>query len=227
MCGRFTLAIDAQALMQNFPGLLERVPEEYQPRYNIAPTQEVLVLRSGKQNAQFLRWGLVPFFWKQPKLPPASFNARDDKLLESGMWRTSFHRKRCLIPADGFYEWRKDGKVRIPMRIVLKNHKPFAFAGLWDEWTNPETKDKMRSCTIITTAPNSLMAAIHDRMPVILPPSDYAPWLDPANDNPQTLMEFIGPYPPEEMDAYQVSDAVGNVRNTGPELIEPVEAPLT
>lgn len=209
--------------MQNFPGLIERIPEEYVPRYNIPPTDPVLVLGASKGNAQFMRWGLVPYFWKQPKLPPTSFNARDDKLLESGLWQNSFRRKRCLIPADGFYEWRRHGKARIPMRIVLRNRAPFAFAGLWDEWTNPQTKEPLRSCTIITTTPNSLMATIHDRMPVILPPSDYAPWLDQRIENPQTLMEFIGPYPPEEMDAYQVSDAVGNVRNTGSELIEPVK----
>lgn len=222
MCGRFTLSLDPLSLKQSFPNLLGDIPELYRPSYNIAPTQNILVLGAGDGTPKMMRWGMIPFFWNQSRPPSGSFNARDDKLFESPMWRESFRKKRCLIPADGFYEWRKEGKTRIPMRIALKTRRPFAFAGLWDEWKSPNSGNIIQSCTIITTAPNNAIANIHTRMPVILSSTDYASWLAPTNENPLVLMEFIGPYPSDEIDIYKVSQSVGDARNNIPQLIDPL-----
>ena len=162
---------------------------------------------------------MVPFFWKQPKLPPASFNARDDKMA-SGMWRNSLKRKRCLILADGFYEWKKDGVTKTPMRIGLKSWNPFGFAGLWDEWSGPD--GPLRSCTIVTTEPNKLLEPIHNRMPVILPKEAQAVWLDQSIQDAEQLTPLLNPYPTEEMEAYEVSTAVNSSRNEDHECVVPL-----
>lgn len=224
MCGRFTLTMSGDMIADYFDiveGQLDLVP-----RYNIAPTQEILtIVNNGEHNsAMNMRWGLVPSWAKDAKIGYKMINARSESLLEKPSFKNAFKKRRCLIPADGFYEWKRDGAKRRPMHIRLKSKEPFGFAGLWETWrdkSDPKAEPVI-SCSIVTCPPNSLMAQIHDRMPVILPREYHKEWLDPANENTATLMEMLGPYDPGEMEAYEVSSAVGNVKNTGSELIAPV-----
>jgi putative SOS response-associated peptidase YedK len=218
MCGRYTLVVSIEELMDHY--LIENL-QEFAPRYNIAPTQMVLaVINDGSKNRiGQLKWGLVPTWSKTEKEGFKMINARAETVVDKPAFRTAFQRKRCLIPADGFYEWqrRPDGSKQ-PYRIVLKDVELFSFAGLYETWISPEG-NKVSTCTIITTTPNKLMADIHDRMPVILPRSSEATWLNkeaPTAD----LVELMQPYPDEEMEAYPVSSAVGNVKNNSDELIK-------
>lgn len=166
-----------------------------------------------------MRWGLVPVWAKDVKIGYRMINARAETLGEKSAWARLLKRRRCLIPADGYYEWKKDGgKKGIPNRIILKGEDLFAFAGLWDEWRSPEG-ETIRSCTIITTSPNQLMAPIHDRMPVILPREAEALWLDDRNEDVGQLRQFLAPYPPEQMAAYQVSTLVNAAGTDVPECI--------
>ena len=202
----------------------------YRPRYNVAPTQEILTYgavtgaarETERGHAEYMRWGLIPFFQKQGTKPPYNtFNARDDRMT-SGMWRNSFRRRRCLVLADGFYEWKRDGKKRTPYRITLASGEPFGFAGLWDEWHDQERDVTVRSCAIVTTSPNDLMASIHDRMPVILPREAHDMWLDNAISDTDALQQMLKPYPADLMQAYEVSSIVNVVKNDSPECIVPV-----
>ena len=191
-----------------------------EPRYNIAPTQDILAIRldkEGQQEAIQLRWGLLPFWAKDEKISYSTINARAETVAQKPAFRDAFTKRRCLIPADGYYEWKKleDGSKQ-PYRITLKPEQPFSFAGLWEHW---EKDDKMiESCTIIVTDANTLTKDIHGRMPVILDPADYDAWLDGTKAE-----NLLRSYPSEKMARYPVSRTVGNVKNTGPELIEPIE----
>jgi putative SOS response-associated peptidase YedK len=188
--------------------------------YNIAPTQRALIVtnRDGERDMEIARWGLIPSWWRESTPPKmATFNARDDKLGDSGMWRGPIRHKRCLVPANGFYEWTGEKGRRVPHWIHREGGVQFAFAGLYDDWTNPETGEAVTSYTIITTSPNRFMEPIHDRMPVILDPESHALWLDPATDSLDGVRHLLEPEEWDGFTEYQVAPLKGD----GPELIGP------
>ncbi len=226
MCGRFTLHTPESELVQFFgpqllPGIIPFFPA-YTPRFNIAPTQTVITIRAQTEDQRCevvpMRWGLIPS-WSKFLTGPPLFNARSETVAEKPSFRTAFRRRRCLIPVDGFYEWQVlSSKQKQPQYITLRTGQPFAFAGLWESWQPPDGS-RVESCTILTTAANSFMQPIHDRMPVILSPEEYAPWLDPELTDPEQLLPMLDQYPADELTAYPVSPMVGSVRNDSPELI--------
>ena len=230
MCGRFTLHTPENELVRFFvpqllPGIIPFFPA-YTPRFNIAPTQTVLTIRTKAHDEGFevvpMRWGLIPS-WSKSLTGPPLFNARSETVAEKPSFRTAFRRRRCLIPADGFYEWQVlSPKQKQPQYITLRTGQPFAFAGLWESWQPPDGS-RIESCTILTTAANTLMQQFHDRKPVILSPAEFAPWLDPELTDPEQLWPMLDQYPADEMTAYPVSMLVGSVRNDSPELIVPSE----
>jgi putative SOS response-associated peptidase YedK len=223
MCGRFTLTVDPGKLQEAIPGLI--VPKkDIPPRYNIAPSQPVAVLPNDGQNRlDFFVWGLIPSWAKDPSVGNRMINARAETLAEKPSFRSAFRRRRCLVFADGFYEWRQEpgSKVKTPFYIRLKSGDPFAFAGLWEIWQAGDGSE-IRSCTIITTSPNLLMEDIHNRMPVILPREVYSKWLTPGEVEPRNLNHLLEPYPEEEMQAYPVSRMVNSPNNDVAECIQPL-----
>lgn len=222
MCGRFTFTLDPAELREAFPWL--SVPEQWKPRYNITPSQPIAVVpNDGENKLNFFTWGLVPSWAKDVNSFNRPINARAEFLIEKAIFRTAFRRKRCLVLADGFYEWQLDTgtKRKTPFFIHLKSGKPFAFAGLWDLWMHSDGSE-IRSCAIITTSPNKLMEKIHNRMPVILPPNAYSVWLTPGEANTEALQSLLKPYPAEEMAAYPVSRAVNSPDNDSPQCIQPI-----
>jgi len=222
MCGRFTLTTDLDHLEERFAFRATNL--SFAPRYNIAPSQGVLAVINdeGENRAGFLRWGLIPSWAKDEAIGDRMINARAETVAEKPSFRRALQKRRCLILADGFYEWQKEGKRKVPMYVTLKSHIPFAFAGLWETW-KPPTGEPIHSCTIITTTPNSLMAPIHDRMPVLLPRKVEALWLDRAVEDPQKLLPLLTSYSAKEMEAYAVSALVNSPRNDIPACIEPAE----
>ena len=191
-------------------------------RYNIAPSQSLLaVLNGGERRAAHLRWGLIPSWAKSASVGNRLINARAETVAGRPSFRTALARRRCLVLADGFYEWQRTGKTRKPMRIIMKSGEPFAFAGLWDSWRDPEG-EIVRSCTIITTAANELLHPVHERMPVILPRELESFWLDRDVEDTEALAQALVPYPSELMEAYEVSSLVNRPGNDGPEVIVPV-----
>ena len=216
MCGRYTLTIDIKTVAEKFgvPAALDT-----SPRYNIAPTQEVVsVMRNGTSHLAWLRWGLIPSWAKDESIGSRMINARAETLTEKPSFKGLLRSKRCLIVADGFYEWKQENGSKIPMYMTLKSGEPFAFAGLWDLWKSPDG-EHIRSCTIITTEPNDLVVPIHNRMPAILLPGAYADWLDPDMRDEQALSHWLAPYPAEEMTARPVSRLVNDPKRDSPELI--------
>ena len=223
MCGRFTLISNIGELQLRFGFVME--PPETQPRYNIAPTQQVLtVVNDGERRGELMRWGLVPSWAKDIKIGNRMINAVSETAASKPAFRSAFRRRRCLVLADGFFEWRKEGKQRIPLYFSQKSGEPMAFAGLWENWQSPEG-EWIRSCTILTTAANSFIEPIHNRMPVILSAETEPLWLDPLTDTPANLEPLLLPAPPELLDAVEVSPTVNNVRNHGPDCIAPVAMP--
>jgi putative SOS response-associated peptidase YedK len=221
MCGRFTLALDRAGLQQAFPQF--EMPKEVAPRYNIAPTQPVPVVpNNAEKRVDYFQWGLVPSWAKDPQIGNRMINARSETLAEKPSFRAAYKRRRCLILADGFYEWQKvpGRKSKIPTHIRMQSDAPFAFAGLWESWHSADGSHIL-SCTIITTTPNELLEPIHNRMPVILPPEAYDDWLDPEERQPAELQGLLKPYPASEMRAYPVSTLVNKPQNDSPELIIP------
>jgi len=219
MCGRFTLTADISTLQESFPFV--EMPQGMQPHFNIAPTQPVAVVpNDGRNKLDFFVWGLIPSWAKDPNIGSRLINARAETLHEKPSFRTAFRRRRCLVLADGFYEWRQAERGKTPMYIRLASGKPFAFAGLWESWNSPDGSNVL-SCTIITTQPNELMATIHNRMPVILPEEAYPIWLESSEADPQRLTGLLKPYPAEQMQAYPVSPLVNSPKNDLPELIRP------
>ena len=218
MCGRYSLISDLTALQLRFD--FDPPVTEHSSRYNIAPTQNVFTVRSedGRNVAEHMRWGLIPSWAKDMSIGNRAINARAETLAERPMFRTALRRRRCLILADGFYEWMRLGKARLPMRILLTTGEPFAFAGLWESWTNPDGEN-IHSCAIITTTPNDAMRPIHDRMPVILLPKYEPAWLDSSNEDTSALSDFLSPYPTEMMDAYPVAPLVNSPANDSPDII--------
>jgi len=234
MCGRYTLVRLAD-LGQLFPWI-EEGPDA-PPRYNIAPTQPILaVANDAPDRFDFFFWGLVPRWAKDASVASRTINARSETLSERPAFRDAYRHRRCLIPADGFYEWRKadDGSKRAkktPMYVRMKSREPFAFAGLWESWRSPEGSE-MRSCTIITTSPNQLMRTMHDRMPVILPHSAHETWLRESEVAPGELDPLLVPYRDDEMEAGPVSVLVNSPKNETPGCIappdeEPPDSPQT
>lgn len=224
MCGRYTL-IRLADLVHVFPWITT-VPG-FTPRYNVAPGTPIPVIANDRpERFDLFVWGLVPSWAKDPAIGNKLINARAETLAEKPSFRTALRRRRCVIPADGFYEWKANpaegGKT--PMYIRLKTGRPFGFAGLWDTRHGPGGEE-MRSCTIITTAPNDLVAPIHNRMPVILPPEGYETWLDPGEATPEDLQPLLAPYPADRMEAYPVSRRVNKPGVEGPELVHPAAAP--
>ncbi len=222
MCGRFTLTIDPYHLQQAFPWAI--IPDELTSRYNIAPSQLVAVIpNTGDYALAMYKWGLIPSWSKDPSIGERMINARAESLGEKPSFRNAFRRRRCLILADGFYEWTLDPamKSKQPMYIRLKNAHPFAFAGLWEIWKASDGSE-LRSCTIITTSPNSLLEPIHNRMPVILPTDVYDRWLAPEDRQPEQLNDLLIPYSAAEMVAFPVSRLVNSPQYDSAELIQPV-----
>lgn len=224
MCGRYSLYADYRTLLERFE-IEETAVEEsaYATSYNIAPSQEVLaVVNDGTKNRLgFLKWGLVPPWAKDEKVGYKMINARAETAAEKPSFRQAFKKKRCLVIADSFYEWRRTDEGKTPMLIKLKRGEPFAFAGLWESWKSPEGK-VVNSCTILTTKSNELMGTIHDRMPVVLSKEGEKIWLDPKVQDPDVLGELLTAFDSKEMEAYEVSDAVNSPKHKGPELIKKV-----
>lgn len=224
MCGRFTMTLDPAQLREAFPGLF--VPDEYFPRFNIAPSQPVAVIpNTGEYKLFFYKWGLIPSWAKDPSVGYRMINARAETLSEKPTFRTIFKRRRCLILVDGFFEWKSDPSIKSkqPYYIHLQSKKVFAFAGLWDIWFHPDGSE-IRTCTIITTSPNELITPIHNRMPVILPDEEYHIWLDDKEQDPGKLAPLLKPYPSVEMSAYPVSRTVNSPNVDSLECIKPISS---
>jgi putative SOS response-associated peptidase YedK len=226
MCGRYTSTTSRDQLGQLFEALV--TDRERAPSYNVTPTSDVyVVLDDGDgRKIDLLRWGFVPAWAKDLKIGGRMINARAESVPTSGAYKSAFKRHRCIIPADGFYEWKKvpGAKAKQPYYLERKDGDPVALAGLWDEWRGPDRKgEPLRTCTIITTAPNATMKPIHDRMPVILPSAAWDQWLDPNNDDTEALGKLLVPAPADLLVARPVSTEVNSTRNDGPELIAAVE----
>jgi putative SOS response-associated peptidase YedK len=195
------------------------------PRYNIAPSQQVAAVRLNSQTnmkkLDFLNWGLIPSWAKDPSIGHKLINARSETVHEKPAFKYDLHHHRCLIPASGFFEWRVVGDKKMPLYIHLKKDEPFAFAGLWDHWKSPEG-EVIESCTLLTTSSNDLLKPIHDRMPVILDPKDYNLWLNPSISEIEGLKYLFDPFPASKMEMYPVSDIVNSPRNDTPECIKPM-----
>lgn len=223
MCGRFALNSPPQRIAQHFS--LDDVPELV-PRYNIAPSQVIPLVRhnaEAKREMALVRWGLIPAWSKEPKTEYSTINARAETVASKPAFRSAFRSRRCLVPADGYFEWQKrpGSKLKQPFLVSLKDQGLFAFAGLWERWQQGDTA--IESCTIIVTDANALTRPIHDRMPVILDPSNYDVWLD-RNTPLATLQALLKPYDSERMKAFPVGTRVNNPRNDDPQLIEPAGA---
>ncbi len=220
MCGRFSLTADLGELARRFEfdgNLLD-----LEPNYNVAPTQNVLTVIGGEnRRGGFMRWGLIPHWAKTASIGSRMINARAETVAQRPAFRDAFRRRRCLVLADGFYEWQRAGSVKKPMRIVMESGEPFAFAGLWAMWRDSEG-NRIPSCTVITTEANDLLRPIHNRMPVILPREMEEFWLDRDVQDVAVLENALTAYPSELMQTYQVSTLVNSARNSGPQVVEPV-----
>lgn len=224
MCGRFVLTADANTLLEAFG--LETVPVETVPRYNIAPTQPVAVITNADpKTLTYHRWGLIPSWAKDIGIGSKMFNARVETVAEKPSFKNALKRRRCLIPANGFYEWPKKGAN--PLYLHLEGDPVFAFAGLWETWHGPGGEE-LNSCTILTGEPNEFVAQFHNRMAIILPQDAYADWLYGGEMKPEEALSIIQSVPADRMRAYEVSKAVNTANAEGPELVMPVggQAPL-
>ncbi len=224
MCGRFQQQRPTSELAKIFDA--EDLTDQPEPKFNVAPTTEasVVVARDGRRAIVRYRWGLIPPWADDPRIAARTFNARAETLTTSPMFRDAFRKRRCLVPVDGFYEWRREGGRRTPMTIFDPDGRPMALAGLWTGRQDPETGEWKRTFTIVTTRPNGFMARIHDRMPVIVPPDMWGLWLDGPSTDPGELMALLEPNDSLELDAYAVAPLVNNVRNEGPDLLLPAAA---
>lgn len=225
MCGRYSLTRREEELIERF-GIEQLLCDRgLAPRYNIAPSQlvPVIVNQEGKRVLCEFKWGLIPFWAKDLKKTKPVINARSESVAEKPFFKQALSKRRCLIPADGFYEWRQQNKEKIPMFIQINEGELFAFAGLWDQWTNPEG-EVIRTCTIITTAANDAMTPVHDRMPVIIRPQDESTWLDPDIKEPADLIPLLEPLSNEAIGMHEVSSRVNSPAQDTPELVRPIEA---
>jgi len=219
MCGRYTLRTPVEKLAKEFG--LEDSSVDLPPNYNVAPTQGVaaVLAENGHRRLEVLRWGLIPPWADDPQIGSRMINARAETAHEKPSFRRAFRERRCLIPADGFYEWKRTNGTKQPYYIHMKEGRPFAFAGLWESWRE-EDGPEVRSCAILTTRPNALASEIHDRMPVILPAGSREAWLDPEAEK-EELLALLEPYPEDEMEAYPVSRYVNSPQNNDPHCVEP------
>jgi putative SOS response-associated peptidase YedK len=228
MCGRYGRRTDKQRIAEWMQTHDTNVFDDsyLAPSYNVAPQTLQPVVRlspeTGERELAIMRWGLVPFWSKDGKMAFNTINAKAETITTSPAYRDAMKRRRCLVPADWFYEWKKlDAKTKQPYAIALKDGSLFAFAGLWDSWKDKETGKTLETYTVITTDPNELMESIHTRMPVILAPKDYERWMEPGEPL-HPPVDLLRPYPAEAMKAWKVGGAVGSVRNNRPELVEPM-----
>lgn len=220
MCGRYAFYSPAEAVRRTFA--LDDLPE-LKPRYNIAPTQSVPVVRVGEDRRRtmaMLHWGLVPKWAREKAVGSRMINARAETVAEKPAYRDAFRKRRCLVAADGWYEWQSAPGGKNPWFIRLRERRPIGFAGLWERWTDPSNGSLLESCTIVTTDAASSIRKIHDRMPVVLPESEWDRWMDPAYSDAEMLAKDLGPYDPKALEFWPVSRAVNAPRNEGPELIE-------
>jgi putative SOS response-associated peptidase YedK len=243
MCGRYSRRWNKQKIAEAFQvgrkkrGFLQddeiedasELEDSFEaaPSYNVAPQSMQPVVRIGREDGQRelarMRWGLIPYWAKDAKIASSTINARSETVTTSAVFREAVKKRRCLVPADAFYEWQKlDAKTRQPYAIALRDQEVFAFAGLWESWRDKATDRLLETYTILTTDPNELMEPFHDRMPVILDPKDYGRWLGDAGA-PQLPLDLLRPYPAEKMRSWKVSDRVGNVRNDDADLLAPLE----
>lgn len=223
MCGRFTLSVSAGDLARLFDLEPSRIPP-LQPRYNIAPTQPVLVVRASRSSdreAVFMRWGLIPSWARDPAIGGRMINARSETAADKPAFRAAIRRRRCLIPADGFYEWRPEGRVKQPYFLHPADGRPLAIAGLWERWAAPDGGD-IESCALLTTAANAAVAALHDRMPVIVDPCDVERWLDPTLTDPVAVADLMRPAAPDRLTWHPVSVRVNRVGEDDADLPRPV-----
>ena len=226
MCGRFAFYSPHEAVVRLF-GVADRAPD-VEPRYNIAPTTYIATVRAPHDDPArqlaMLYWGLVPFWAKDRAIGARMINARGETLREKPSFRNAYKRRRCLVLADGYYEWQRSASTKQPYYIQPGSLEPMAIAGLWETWRDPANDDLLESCTLVTTSPLPSIAHIHDRMPVVLPPASYAEWLDPANTDVDRLDRLLPPNPAIALVARPVGRQVNNARNEGPGLIEPLAA---
>jgi putative SOS response-associated peptidase YedK len=250
MCGRFVLRTPPAEVARHFRAR-GAIPNKA-PSWNVAPTHDVLAVmladaadgesrsRAGvntsarehggtNNNAperalSTLRWGLVPSWAKDSKLAATMINAKAETCTGKPAFRDAFQSRRCIVPADAFYEWKTDGKAKQPYAFVMRDRSLFGFAGLWESWRDSRSGETLRTCTIVTTTPNAVTAAVHDRMPAILPPDSYARWLGEEPVDSPALLALLAPYPAEAMESFTVSERVGNVRNDDASLLEPAAA---
>lgn len=223
MCGRFTLAADGTVIQKEFG--LPDMPFDYRPRYNVAPMQDVLAVIQGNRGrrAGWMRWGLVPGWAEDPSIGSRMINARSESVEEKSAFREAFERRRCLVLADGFYEWRRVGNIKVPMRIRLRGDRPFAFAGIWERWSR-RGEEPLFTCSILTTTPAPSISQIHDRMPVILGAEARERWL--SNDaDPEELKTLLAPYAGDDLEAYSVSTLVNRVDNDSADCLSPADPP--
>lgn len=222
MCGRFRLSRKYREIREYFD-----ISEDpgWEPRYNIAPTDSVLAVRqrldAPGRTLSTMRWGLIPYWSKDSKGSARMINARSEEIANKPAYREAFRQRRCLIPADGFYEWKRVGKAKQAFHFGMSDDSLFAFAGIWERWKNP-AGEKIESCSILTTSPNKLLADIHDRMPVIMPPDTYDLWLDPAFENTGELSQVLRPFNPSLMRRYPVSSRVNSVKNDDVKCLDEV-----
>jgi putative SOS response-associated peptidase YedK len=223
MCGRFSQQRPASELAEIFAA--EPLADELEPRFNVAPTDpaHVVVQRGERRAITAYRWGLIPHWADAAKVGSRMFNARAETLASSAAFRDAFRRKRCLVPVDGFYEWHREGARRQPFSIARDDGRPLVLAGLWAGWRDPAADQVVRTFTIVTTRPNEQMAGLHNRMPVIVPEDAWSTWLDPDLNDPGELHGLFEPTDDIALRIWPVSTLVNNVRNDGPELVEPID----
>ena len=224
MCGRYVITGSIDDYVEHFAVDVVKT-EALAPNYNVAPTDPVYAVaeRKGERQLGVFRWGLIPHWAGSAKGAARFINARAETVQTKPAFRDSFRSKRCLVPADGFYEWEKleDGR-KLPHYFFSADRTPVAFAGLWAAWQDPATGEWVRTCAIVTTDPNRQMRPIHDRMPALLPPQAWDEWLDRDNEDAAALMSLLGPPPEDALDEYAVSTLVNSVKNNLPELVEPL-----
>ena len=225
MCGRYVLR-GATELSERFQANQLRLPVDFPDRFNVAPTAAMPVVRSSDDGRELalLRWGLVPVWAKDAAAGARAINARAETVAEKPTFRGPLRRRRCVVPASGFYEWRRDGGRKQPWFFHGADGEPLGLAGLWDRWVDPATGEALESYAIVTTTPNALVAAVHDRMPAILRRDDEDAWLDPDLDEPELLRSFLGPYPAGLMAAHPVAPAVNRAGAEGEDLMAPLNS---
>lgn len=224
MCGRFTQERPASDLAEIFAA--EPLADDLGARFNVAPTDDayVVVQREDRRAVTAYRWGLVPHWSSDLRAGSRMFNARAETITASPAFREAFRRRRCIVPVDSFYEWKREGTIRQPYRVVRTDARPLALAGLWAGWHDPETDAVHRTFTIVTTTPNDVLSTLHDRMPVILPDGAWDRWLDPSSGDDSELLALLAPDDAVPLRIHPVARFVNDVRRDGPELIEPIAA---